>query len=152
MFPKMERLGVAVAVAAGTGEEDRVWFARARAAEVAAVLSPDHDLEILCYDHRVPWVQLPGESGWTADELVDWTAVVLDTVIVPAPPVSVLADVELVTSILRTRPDGVTTFALSALAGIPCGRIARALRTLGPRVGALAERADDGKRIWVLLS
>ena len=45
-----------VCILARHAEADEAWFARARAAHAAAMIAHDRDIEILCYDHRVPFV------------------------------------------------------------------------------------------------
>ncbi len=59
------RRGVAQLRAAGHdvlkadhGEPDREWFARAQAWGAELVVSPDGDLEILCYDNRVAFFKV----------------------------------------------------------------------------------------------
>lgn len=47
--------GHEVVTQAEHGEPDRTWFARARGAGAEVVVSPDADIEILCYDYAVPF-------------------------------------------------------------------------------------------------
>jgi hypothetical protein len=45
-------------------EMDRVWFHRARELGAELFVSPDSDIEILCYDHNIRFVkQLRCETG-----------------------------------------------------------------------------------------
>lgn len=44
-------------VCANHGEMDRHWFQRTLAAKADCIVSTDSDLEILCYDHNVPFVK-----------------------------------------------------------------------------------------------
>jgi hypothetical protein len=61
---------VRIVATAEHAEPDRVWFERALKAGAQGVVSPDRDLEILCYDHRLRWLQLPyGRSFRDAREL-----------------------------------------------------------------------------------
>lgn len=81
------RLGVDVVVSARRAEPDEQWFRRAMLARVRAVASPDYDLERLCRDAGVPWIQLPGQGEVCPHELVDFVEVVLDVdIVAPLPP------------------------------------------------------------------
>ncbi len=60
----LEGAGHQIIVEAESGEMDRVWFERAPREGVDLVVSPDSDLEILCYDHAVPFFKVKrGHSG-----------------------------------------------------------------------------------------
>ena len=51
----LRRAGHVIVVTAGHGEGDEDWFARALAAGADVIISTDRDLEILCYDNRLPF-------------------------------------------------------------------------------------------------
>ena len=44
-------------------EPDREWFARALAWGVELVVSPDSDLNILCYDANIPFIRVKQKHG-----------------------------------------------------------------------------------------
>lgn len=81
---QLRHYGITVVASAGPYEPDEVWFARALAARAQVIISPDHDLGELCAKHGLLWVQLPGNSDHTLEELVDWTECVLGYGIVEA--------------------------------------------------------------------
>lgn len=62
--------GFEVVVRAEPSEPDWLWFRRAQAAGVEMVCSPDSDLEILAYDHRVRFAKVPGHKRCDLVDLV----------------------------------------------------------------------------------
>lgn len=66
---ELRNAGHEVVVIAAAGESDREWFARAMRMRTDAVISPDTDLEILCYDANVAFFKAWTHRGLTGKEV-----------------------------------------------------------------------------------
>jgi hypothetical protein len=71
---------ISIQYAAIHAEPDAVWFKAAVEAGIDAVVSPDADLEVLCYDARIPHMRIPlwqnlrwkDQALWIMDKLAEW--------------------------------------------------------------------------------